>query len=184
MGVARLDKVTIGDEIRWYVQTSGNAEHIRHPTPGAAGFLIFDATDEAIIAADPLGVYPRGFGSGPGEMQLWQLSPTGYFGWFGEGGYTAQGISTSVPVLMAPKGKKIVPISGNMPGTTDDEQQFEYSYRVKRTAKTEDFYPIILTQKNIKTGKQHTFAAHFDRWDWVYRCRDKRCVDVKSSLTD
>lgn len=175
MSAARLDKVTVGDETRWYIQTSGKTEDAGHPTLGTVGFFIINAQTEAVIASEPITEFPVGYGEGPGAMELVQLSDSGYFGWFHEGGFMFQGIITTFPVFAAPMGKKVVSIQGNLPGVREDEQQFEYGYRVDRSDKTAAVYPVVVIEKNTETGKTRTFRAIFERERWAYRCNDGAC---------
>ena len=182
MSVARLDKVTIDDDVRWYVQMSGDEKTGSHAVTGAMGFFIFKTSDETIIAANPLEDSQIEFGAGPGKMSLLQLSPDGYFGWLGAGMTVHPDIYAEPTLLMAPKNKSVINIIGNLPYTYDDfeqdqdnPQRIKYGYRINTTAEAAPIYPIIVTEKNTETGKQRKFTAHFDRKRWEYRCRDKRC---------
>ena len=195
-------EVSIGQEKKWYVQTTGNFKNDNpdekddfasyHAAPGAFGAFIIqpDSTDNNKVIASLPAETIGSWGNGPGEpYTLVQLSKQGDFGWLGETSYTNQGYTVSSLSLFAAIGNEIKDINGNIPDSSDnsgyDEQNYEkvtYLYSFEEDKEHNGFYPIHISERTEKDGKkleERSFKAYFDPNKKVYTCSDKSCTNNK-----
>lgn len=169
-----LQRVTIGDESRLYLQTAGPNQNYEDYFWGV-GFLILDEQTQKVIAKEPTLIFPMPPKHGSAKLDLVQLSSTGYFGWMGvTKDVDADQKQNATPAIYAPKGKEIVKVVGNLPAS-DDVKQLTYRYPPDTRHFSAQIYPLTVIETHVLTGKTRTFTATFDPKKWEYHCQDKRC---------
>lgn len=148
-----------------------------HSASGAFGAFVLDAKANKMVSSNYASLYPLGYGNGPGDtLELVRISGNNEFAWLGDGGFVFQGIATTIPVLYLPVGETIKNIIGNIPGTQEDTQDFQYSYAVDPSKTENGFYVIQITEQHVENGKSRTFEAKYDPSKGSYWCTDGVCA--------
>ncbi|MCW3480928.1 hypothetical protein OL229_15375 [Neisseriaceae bacterium JH1-16] len=174
-----FDRVDVGNEQRLYLATSGDMPGASHTdSDGAVGAFVLNEKTQELIASTEIMAFTNDSAKGPTEAKLVELSASGYLGWLAEGVQNLNGgIVIAQPYVLAPKGKEIVDLSGLLPGSigSDGDIATRYTYQPDSSVRSAKVFPMIVTEKDEKSGKFRTFTASFDTRDWSYQCHDEAC---------
>lgn len=191
--------VTVDGGEKLYFQTTGcliNGDSVSddrtmcgpHAEPGAFGAVVLNLKTSEIIASSKVLPFPNGWGDGPGEpLQLVRLSSSGELGWLGQGQYMSRGEVYYSPVLFVPKGKRVINMIGNVPGsmldesgnTTDFATEIRYVYTFDTSTEKEGYYPMRvkrITLEDEKIISSKAFRAYFDPDTLSYQCTSEFCA--------
>ncbi|WP_047248125.1 hypothetical protein [Chromobacterium subtsugae] len=172
-----LDRVQAEGEERLYLFAGGSFPDASHADSQAlVGAFVINAKTQELIAGDRELPFTNGFASAPSEVKLLPLSATGYMAWFAEGGDMHQGVSASFPQLFAPRGKKVVEISGDLFGKSEGmSEELSFDYQPDASKADAKVYPLLLTVKQDKDKTAASFRFVFDHKAWHYVCADQAC---------
>ncbi|AUH52973.1 hypothetical protein CXB49_20370 [Chromobacterium sp. ATCC 53434] len=172
-----LDRVRVAGEERLYLFAGAGRPDAGHAESEALiGAFVVDAGTQSLIAGNRALSFLNGFAGAPSGVKLLQLSATGYMAWFAEGEDMHQGIAAGYPQLYAPKGRKVVEISGELFGKDENMAEgLSFDYEADAAQADAKVFPLLLKISDDKHKPVASFRFRFDSPKWQYVCADQAC---------
>jgi hypothetical protein len=187
----RVDAISSNTGKRLYILAAGDLADPStggHVSSGLIGAFVLEDHNghtDTIAANDK--ILAGSFGASPKKWQFVRLGPSDYWGWQNSNGYTAQGLTVSTFMLLAPFGKGVRDLAKNLPAGRDDSGMDcpEGSKDCGGTAWTaqlsvdssgsDSVYPLQLTVSGTSHGKdlkQKIYKVPFERKTWSFQKPD------------
>ncbi|WP_295400917.1 hypothetical protein [uncultured Thiocystis sp.] len=186
--IDRQDRIETASGQRLYVLLAGGCfdsegkPEDTHVSTGMIGALAIGIgpNEISILAGDPR--MPMGsWGTAPTDWTLVKLEPADYWGWLNTLGYTGQGRTESVYMILAPYGKRIRDLGGIKAGFDDAGACVEEDHCPSTALETKldidslqldaKVFPLLITLTGQIEGRPiapKTWTLPFDPDSWTY----------------